>query len=70
MRLYPETQAIWRTLQLVLSLFNDTFRQNPKPTIWNLTPSCNLLAMLFFSFEKTEHQFESEFPVWAPASYL
>lgn len=42
MRLYPETQAIWKTLKLVLSLFNDTFRQNPKQTIWNLTPGCNL----------------------------
>lgn len=37
MRLYPETQAIWKTLKLVLSLFNDTFRQNPKQTIWNMT---------------------------------
>lgn len=33
MRFYPETQAIWKTLKLVLSLFNDTFRQNPKQTI-------------------------------------
>lgn len=48
MRLYPETQAIWKTLKLALSLFDDTFRQNPKQTIWNLTPRCNLLAMLFF----------------------
>lgn len=29
MWLYPETQAIWKSLKLVLSLFNDTFRQNP-----------------------------------------
>lgn len=42
MRLYPETQAIWKSLKLVLSLFNDTFRQNPKQTIWNVTLSCNL----------------------------
>lgn len=29
MWLYPEIQAIWKSLKLVLSLFNDTFRQNP-----------------------------------------
>lgn len=36
MLLCPEIQiTIWETLKLVLSLFNDTFRQNPKGAIWN-----------------------------------
>lgn len=53
MRLYPETQAIWKTLKLVLSLFNDTFRQNPKQTIWNMTPGCNLQRCHFSHWRRT-----------------
>lgn len=53
MRLYPETQAIWKTLKLVLSLFNDTFRQNPKQTIWNMTPGCNLQRCHFPHWRRT-----------------
>lgn len=55
MWLYPETQAIWKSLKLVLSLFNDTFRQNPnKP--FEIDSGLQFIVMFYFSFEETKCQ--------------